>query len=204
MPAMIRADTHRIIKPEPRIGRGQRPLLHVRTPTVYLRYQKREGKKMAFFTFNTTTHICTCQSEPFNIGTPRIDLYDSTARQLAQELSEPELLLEDKRTRQWKVKKDDKANKPSQIRKIYDELCMWEQKAHDVETFAKLLPFIKMMNAKVAYARGRELVDDKFVAWFSTCMDQIRESNETGLNTFKNFRTHFEAFLGFFKQARPS
>jgi CRISPR-associated protein Csm2 len=138
------------------------------------------------------------------MSNPGVDLYDRTARYLAEALSKPELLIEDKRTKRWNVKKDDKANKPTQIRKIYDELCMWEQRTRNVETFGKLLPFIKMMNAKVAYARGRELVDDKFVAWFSICMDQIREPNEAGLTIFRNFRTHFEAFLGFYKQARPS
>jgi len=163
---------------------------------------------MSFFTFNTkiVPPKCDCQSDPFNIRSPGINLYDSTARQLAEDLAKPELLVEKKRGKErwWEVISDKDANKPTQIRKIYDELCMWEQKTRDVETFAKLLPFIKMMNAKVAYARGRELVDEKFVAWFSTCMDQIREPNEAGLSSFKNFRTHFEAFLGFFKQARPS
>lgn len=159
---------------------------------------------MAFFTFTTTPPKCSCQTAPFEISKPGIDLYDRTARQLAEELADPELLTEDKRTRQWRIKRDDKANKPTQIRKFYDELCMWEQKTRDVENFAKLLPFIKMMNAKVAYARGRDLVDDKFVAWFSTCMDQIRDTDENGLTAFRNFRTHFEAFVGFFKQARPS
>jgi CRISPR-associated protein Csm2 len=159
---------------------------------------------MALFTFSTTPPRCNCQTAPFDIYNPSIDLYDKTAQQLAEELKDPELLTEDKRTRQWRVKRDDKANKPTQLRKFYDELCMWEQKARDVESFGKLLPFIKMMNAKVAYARGRDLVDDKFVAWFSTCMDQIKDSGETGLSAFRNFRTHFEAFLGFFKQARPN
>ena len=159
---------------------------------------------MTLFSFSTEPPKCNCQTEPFNMSNPSVDLYDRTARYLAEALSKPELLIEDKRTKRWNVKKDDKANKPTQIRKIYDELCMWEQRTRNVETFGKLLPFIKMMNAKVAYARGRELVDDKFVAWFSICMDQIREPNEAGLAIFRNFRTHFEAFLGFYKQARPS
>ncbi|CAI8772669.1 type III-A CRISPR-associated protein Csm2 [Methylocaldum szegediense] len=159
---------------------------------------------MGLFAFSTTPPRCTCQTEPFDICNPSIDLYDKTARQLAEELKDPELLTEDKKSRQWRVKRDDKANKPTQLRKFYDELCMWEQKARDVESFGKMLPFIKMMNAKVAYARGRELVDDKFVTWFSTCMDQIKDSSEAGLSAFRNFRTHFEAFLGFFKQARPN
>lgn len=165
---------------------------------------------MDLFLLTTVPPRCACKTASFDIVNPSIDLYDKTAKQLADELAFPELLIEDKRKREWSIKKDDKANKPTQIRKFYDELCMWEQKTRNVEeikeldNFIKLLPFIKMMNAKVAYARGRELVDDKFVAWFSACMDQIREPNKDGLAAFRNFRTHFEAFLGFFKQARPS
>jgi CRISPR-associated protein Csm2 len=161
---------------------------------------------MGFFTFNTNPPKCECLAEPFSMQKPSVDLYDRTARELAEDLATPQVLVEKKRRghREWVVRHEDKANKPTQIRKFYDELCMWEQKARDADTFASLLPFIKMMNAKVAYARGRDLVDDQFVAWFSTCMEQIRDPNENGLMMFRNFRTHFEAFLGFFKQARPN
>lgn len=30
--------------------------------------------------------------------------------------------------------------------------------------------FIKMLNAKVAYAKGRKLVDDQFESWFRECI----------------------------------
>ena len=53
-------------------------------------------------------------------------------------------------------------NKSSQLRKFYDELVMWHDKVAFEKTadaraakYRELAPFIKMMNAKVAYARGR-------------------------------------------------
>lgn len=161
---------------------------------------------MGIFTFTTNPPRCTCQISLFHLGNPGIDLFDKVAKSLAEELARPQILVERRRggERRWEVSMEKDANKPAQVRRFYDELCMWEQKARDTQTFEKLLPLIKMMNAKVAYARGRELVDDKFVAWFSACMAQVQDSSEVGLSTFRNFRTLFEAFLGFFKQIRPS
>ncbi|MGZ8094755.1 MAG: type III-A CRISPR-associated protein Csm2 [Methylosarcina sp.] len=94
----------------------------------------------------------------------------------------------------------DRVNKPTQLRKFYDEIVMWEQKASlHPEKFAEYLPFIRMINAKVAYAKGRNLVDEKFVGMMSECLRQV-ESTET-LRTFKLF---MEAFMGFYKQERPN
>lgn len=158
------------------------------------------------FTVNTSSGSCSCQTDAFPLAKPGIALFDAVAKKLAEELASPAILIEVRRQGRstWEVKRERDLNRPAQIRKFYDELCMWEQKAKDVGMFAAQLPLIKMMNAKVAYARGRELVDDKFVAWFSTCMAQIRDSNEEGLMVFRNFRTLFEAFLGFYKQVRPN
>ena len=92
------------------------------------------------------------------------------------------------------------ANKPSQIRQFYDELVMWEEKARSApERFAELLPFIRMLNAKAAYAKGRRHVDDNFVEFISCCVTQV--DDYTSLRHFKLF---FEAFLGFYKQERPT
>jgi len=94
----------------------------------------------------------------------------------------------------------DRINKPTQLRKFYDEVVMWEQKTSlHPEKFADYLPFIKMINAKVAYAKGRNLIDDKFVNMMNECLRQV-ESVET-LRTFKLF---MEAFMGFYKQERPN
>lgn len=165
---------------------------------------------MALFTFLTSPPQCTCDLARLALTQPTPELFDKTAKELAEEISQG-AVLEEREERQggqrrkvWQVKRvGDRVNKPAQIRKFYDELCMWVEKTQTVEDLERNLPFIKMMNAKVAYARGRELVDDKFVAWFAACLEQIRAADETGLKVLENFRTLFEAFLGFYKVERP-
>jgi CRISPR-associated protein Csm2 len=46
----------------------------------------------------------------------------------------------------------DRVNKSTQLRKFYDELVLWDNKVllHP-EKFDEYLPFIRMLNAKVAY-----------------------------------------------------
>ncbi|MEW5977193.1 MAG: type III-A CRISPR-associated protein Csm2 [Acidobacteriota bacterium] len=157
------------------------------------------------FTFSTTSRECRCDSSVFPLAKPDARLFDETARRLARDLAKPQVLKEEGRgrDRRWVVKDNDKANRPTQVRKFYDELRMWEQKSTNAEVFQKFLPYIKMMNAKVAYAKGREFVDDKFEAWFASCLGQIRQEDESSLLVFKNFCTLFEAFLGFYKVERP-
>lgn len=158
------------------------------------------------FQTNSSTPSCTIKSGLVNLEKPDIRLFNETAKSLAEEMSKPELLKEekDKRTNQktWKIVQDNKANKITQIRKFYDEVCMWETKCKNEEVFSESLPFIKMLNAKAAYARGREYVDDKFVAMISACLTQINEPTESGLKTFKNFKVFFEAFYGFYRAIR--
>jgi CRISPR-associated protein Csm2 len=157
------------------------------------------------FTFNMAPPECRCDVSVFPLARPDIRLFDETARRLARDLKDPQVLKEEGRGRdkKWVVRENDRANKPAQIRKFYDELRMWEQKANNLDAFGKFLPFIKMMNAKVAYAKGREFVDDKFAAWFSSCLGQVKETDENSLTAFRNFCTLFEAFLGFYKVERP-
>lgn len=117
------------------------------------------------------------------------DLFDAVAKQTAQNIAA-----------------NAKSNKPTQLRKFYDEIVMWDQKItltpNKPEKLAECLPFIKMLNAKVAYAEGRKtsgqgLVDSNYVTLISTCLQQV-DSPET-LHTFKLF---MEAFMGFYKQVR--
>jgi CRISPR-associated protein Csm2 len=92
------------------------------------------------------------------------------------------------------------ANKPSQLRQFYDELVMWEEKARqDPERFAELLPLIRMLNAKAAYAEGRRHVDRNFAVLMGHCIGQVED-----YETLRNFKLFFEAFLGFYKLERPS
>ena len=129
------------------------------------------------------------RDEP-NIVTTRIvfapldaDLFNGVAKQVAETIDE-----------------NPNANKPSQIRKFYDELCLWETKTNlEPERFSDYLPFIRMLNAKAAYAKGRKLVDANFVKLIEDCLKQVDDPEK--LRMCKLF---FEAFLGFYKELRPS
>lgn len=92
-----------------------------------------------------------------------------------------------------------RCNKPSQLRRFYDELSMWVSKVEQhPERFAEYRPFILMLNAKAAYAKGRDLIDDNFVNLLAHCLGQADDA--TKLRQVKLF---FEAFLGFYKEVRP-
>jgi len=93
-----------------------------------------------------------------------------------------------------------KRNKPSQLRRFYDELVMWQAKVGtDDARFQEARPFILMLNAKAAYAEGRELVDKNFVALLERCLRQAEDARTLGYA-----KLFFEAFLGFYKEERPS
>lgn len=94
----------------------------------------------------------------------------------------------------------DRVNKATQIRKFYDEIVLWDSKVRqNPEKFDDYLPFIRMINAKAAYARGRKLVDDNFVDLIHKGLQQVICAQT--LHTFKLF---MEAFMGFYKQERPN
>jgi CRISPR-associated protein Csm2 len=121
---------------------------------------------------------------PINLKQIDAELFNGTAKQEAKKVAAG----------------GERVNKPTQLRRFYDEIVMWENKATlHPEKFAEYLPFIRMINAKVAYAQGRKLVDDSFVGMMSECLKQV-ESTDT-LRTFKLF---MEAFMGFYKQERPN
>ena len=97
-----------------------------------------------------------------------------------------------------KIAQDKNRNKSTQLRRFYDELVLWETRANQQPAkFAEYLPFIRMLNAKAAYAEGRKLVDSTFVELLSHTLKEVN-SAET-LTTCKLF---WEAFLGFYKQER--
>jgi CRISPR-associated protein Csm2 len=163
------------------------------------------------FDTNASPPVCHCNGSLFNLCSPTVELFDRVSRSLAEQISNGQMLVqreeyderERRRIKVWRVVQNKDANKPAQIRKFYDELCMWAEKTQSADDLQKNLPFIKMMNAKVAYARGRDLVDDKFMSWFSCCMAQMKAADDAGLAALQTFRTLFEAFLGFYKLARP-
>ncbi|WP_424406027.1 type III-A CRISPR-associated protein Csm2 [Pasteurella sp. PK-2025] len=98
-----------------------------------------------------------------------------------------------------KIKSNQNANKATQLRKFYDELAMWNDRVQLDKTdrnakFEELLPFIKMMKAKVAYAKARQHIDDNFLTIFSRCIDQI-----TSVETLKDAKLFMEAVMGYCK-----
>lgn len=98
-----------------------------------------------------------------------------------------------------KIGEDKKRNKPSQLRKFYDELGMWAERVRtEEEKFAEFLPFIRMLNAKVAYAKGRDLVDANYQALMNHCLKEV-----TDPDTLYLCKTFFEAFMGYYKVVRP-
>ncbi|HIG06701.1 MAG TPA: type III-A CRISPR-associated protein Csm2 [Methylococcaceae bacterium] len=109
-------------------------------------------------------------------------LFDEVANQSAQVISEPQL-------------KD--ANKSTQLRGFYNEVVIWDQKIRqNPEKYTEYLPLVKMLNAKVAYARGRKLVDDNFLTLIRHCISQLDDNDKQSLYTFKLF---LEAVMGFHK-----
>ncbi|VEI57505.1 CRISPR type III-A/MTUBE-associated protein Csm2 [Pasteurella multocida] len=98
-----------------------------------------------------------------------------------------------------KIKSNRNANKSTQLRKFYDELAMWNdriqlEKEERQAKFNELIPFIKMMKAKVAYAKGRQHIDDNFLNIFSRCIDEI-----TSVETLKDAKLFMEAVMGYCK-----
>ncbi|WP_447974762.1 type III-A CRISPR-associated protein Csm2 [Nitrospira sp. Kam-Ns4a] len=100
----------------------------------------------------------------------------------------------------YDVAEDKSVNKPTQLRRFYDELMLWESRvARQPDKFADYVPFIRMINAKVAYAKGRKLVDDRFVTLMQHTLKEVTDAES--LTTCKLF---WEAFMGFYKQRRPN
>ncbi len=107
------------------------------------------------------------------------NLFDTTARKAAKKVAD--------------VKRE--MNKGTQVRRFYDELVMWEEKVRqNPERFDEYLPFIRMLKAKAAYAKGRKLVDTVFVELLEQIIDSVH-----GLSDLRTAKLFFEAFLGFYK-----
>lgn len=120
-------------------------------------------------------------------ASPDAELFNGIAKQAAQAVARAEA----------------NRNKPSQLRRFYDELLLWETRISQQPTevqeakFAEYLPFIRMLNAKAAYAEGRKLVDRNFVDLMHHTLNEV--TSPQTLTTCKYF---WEAFMGFYKQER--
>ena len=88
----------------------------------------------------------------------------------------------------------------TQIRKFFDQVLELNNKAKHSDDFdGEVLPFVKMLNSKVAYASSRnsaggKLINKAFVDMMNSCIKQV-DSKES-LEVFKLF---FEAVIGFHK-----
>lgn len=100
---------------------------------------------------------------------------------------------------------DRKSNKSTQLRRFYDEIIMWDTRINtqtDKEkcqaVFDESLPFIRMINAKVAYAKGRGLVNDDYLDLLNHCLKEVKDPH-----SMRHFKLFMEAFMGFYKLERP-
>jgi CRISPR-associated protein Csm2 len=95
--------------------------------------------------------------------------------------------------------KKNRTNKPAQLRRFYDELVALQEKIRsDQNQFKQHEPFIQMLKAKVAYAKGRGVVNDEFVSLLNRVVDQARDPT-----TLKQARLFMEAFMAFYKVHGP-
>lgn len=122
------------------------------------------------------------QLPTFSLDAVTTELFDTTADKTASIIS------------------NSKVNNSSQLRRFYDELLLWYERANvDDEAFKSTLPFIYMMKSKVAYAVGRNNVDKNFQAFMNNLINQIKDTK-----TLKNAKLFMEAVMGFYKQYRPN
>lgn len=102
----------------------------------------------------------------------------------------------------------DTLDSSTQIRRFYDEFVMWFDKVNrptsmkeKEEELRRNMPYIQMIRAKVAYAKGRgyikkkkryTLISPEFEYLINHILDQIDD-----FNSFRNAKLFFEAFIGF-------
>lgn len=115
-----------------------------------------------------------------------VELFSSKAELWAKQISE---------------ESGEKTNNPTQIRKFYDEVLRFDGMLKSIpdekqkDEFVQLLPYIKMLNAKAAYALGRNrLISEKFKEFINCTVKEIHDKDD-----FDVFASFFEAFMGFYK-----
>lgn len=108
------------------------------------------------------------------LADPHPDMFDGDAEKIASVLRQGQM------------------NKSSQVRRFYDELLRYRSRVHDQAGLDRALPFIRMLNARAAYAVERKLVDVNFQAFLRTLVRQIKDKE-----TLRHACTTFEAVIGF-------
>ena len=108
------------------------------------------------------------------------ELFSSRAESLARKVSN---------------EKKGTANNPTQLRKFYDEVVRFGSIVKtEPGDFEKTLPYIKMLNAKAAYAMGRGLISKSFKDFISESLGQVTDKDD-----FEAFAGLFESFMGYYK-----
>lgn len=90
-------------------------------------------------------------------------------------------------------------NQSAQLRRFYNEICLWDERADGGRDFAEILPFVLMVRAKVAYAKGRGHVTNIYEKMINAGLKAIRagaDSHEQRMR-LRRFKTFLEAFTGF-------
>jgi len=88
----------------------------------------------------------------------------------------------------------------TQIRKFFDQILDLNNNAKHSDDFeGEILPFVKMLNSKVAYASARKsaggnIINKTFVDMMNNCISQV--DSKIKLSIFKLF---VEAVIGFHK-----
>jgi CRISPR-associated protein Csm2 len=83
----------------------------------------------------------------------------------------------------------------TQFRKFYDKVLELNDKAQnlsDNEFEVKVLPFLKMLNSKVAYAKTRDVCGDNFEILMSKSIQKVNTIEE-----LQNFKYFLETIIGF-------
>lgn len=139
---------------------------------------KQPDQKKSFDNRNNRDHEMIELISHINIGTNQLNakLFSDTAMAVAK-----------------KISSKGNVNSYTQLRKFYDELVLWQSKiGSNKELFAQSEPFIQMIRAKVAYAKGRKYIDDCFKVMMDNLIKQINSPE-----TLSNAKLFFEAVLGF-------
>lgn len=124
-----------------------------------------------------------------NQGIVKKDLFLEVAEELAKKIKDEKI---NQKTKNGKKPKE--INTPSQIRKFYDEILQFHIRLKaDPKKFEFMLPYIKMINSKVAYSYGRDLIGQEFKNFISQCITKIEDQKD-----FEVFVSFFEAFLGYY------
>ena len=98
----------------------------------------------------------------------------------------------------WANRISEKGMNKNQLRNFYDKVLELYEKSLYTENFEEeVLPFVKMLNSKVAYAVNRKVANNDFKEMMNDCISQIKTKED--LEVFKYF---FEAVIGFYKGGR--